>query len=102
MSSEKVLSRLRASLAARGGGLLPLGQAFKEFNIDNSGYLDWEAFCGALRSCGLTPSPQDVRLLFLECDKDGNNKISMQEFIDALKVLLIYKYICTIYMMLLH
>ena len=83
--SDKVLHRLRAALKLRGGGLLPLAVAFKEFDTDNSGQLSWEEFCGALRQCGLTPSTQDVRLLFLHCDKDGNNEISYQEFIGALR-----------------
>lgn len=84
--AEKVLQRLRASLQQRGGGTLPLANVFKEFDTDGSGSLNWEEFCSALRKCGLTPSPQDVRMLFLACDKDGNNEISTSEFIDALRV----------------
>ena len=77
--------RLRAALQLRGGGLLPLAKAFKEFDTDNSGQLNWEEFCGALRKCGLTLTPQDIRQLFLQCDKDGNNEISLQEFIESIR-----------------
>jgi Ca2+-binding EF-hand superfamily protein len=40
----------------------------------------------ALQKSGLAPSPQDTRALFLEFDIDGNNEISYDEFILALRV----------------
>jgi Ca2+-binding EF-hand superfamily protein len=40
----------------------------------------------ALQKSGLAPSPQDIRALFLEFDADGNNEISYDEFITALRV----------------
>lgn len=40
----------------------------------------------ALQKSGLAPSPQDTRALFLEFDADGNNEISYDEFLTALRV----------------
>jgi Ca2+-binding EF-hand superfamily protein len=45
-------------------------------------------FGSALQKSGLAPSPQDTRALFLEFDIDGNNEISYDEFILALRVLI--------------
>lgn len=92
MSTDTIKRRIQATLEQRGGGVLTLSNCFKEFDIDNSGQLSWEEFCGALRKCGLTPSVQDIRALFLECDKDGNNEISYEEFVNAFRVS--YCYCC--------
>lgn len=86
MSGEKIKLKLKAALHQRGSGLLPLATVFKEFDVDGSGQLNWEEFCGALRKCGLTPSAQEARLLFLECDKDQNNEVSYHEFLETLRV----------------
>lgn len=37
----------------------------------------------------MAPSPQDTRALFLEFDTDGNNEISYNEFVSALRVSLL-------------
>ena len=79
--NERVKQRLQAALKQQSGGLLGLSNLFKEYDTDGSGSLNWEEFCTALSKCGLTPSPQDIRALFLELDKDGNNEISYNEFI---------------------
>lgn len=42
-----------------------------------------------LQKCGIAPSPQDTRALFLEFDADGNNEISYDEFVSALRVSMI-------------
>ena len=47
--------------------------------------MSWEEFCTALSKGGLAPSPQDIRALFIEMDKDGNGDISYDEFIGVLK-----------------
>ena len=94
-------------------GLLLLSTLFKKIDVDKNGYLSWDEvsieectintpwnkqfrfivclfhmlyqFCSGLNQCGLTPSPRDIRALFLDLDKDANNKISYNEFIFAMR-----------------
>ncbi len=84
-ANYRVVQRLQAGLKQQSGGLLGLANLFKSFDLDNSGSLSWEEFCTALQKCGLTPSPQDIRAIFLDLDKDGDNSISYKEFIHIMR-----------------
>jgi Ca2+-binding EF-hand superfamily protein len=84
-ANYRVVQRLQAALKQQSGGLLGLANLFKTFDTDNSGSLSWEEFCSALQKCGLTPSPQDIRAIFLDLDKDGDNSISYKEFIQIMR-----------------
>ena len=83
--NDKLKQKLQASLKLQSHGLLGLANLFKEYDIDGSGALSWEEFCGALKKCGLAPSNQEIRSLFLELDRDGNNEISYPEFIQSMR-----------------
>lgn len=83
--NNRVLQRLQAALKQQSGGLLGLANLFKSFDVDGSGALSWEEFCAALQKCGLAPSPQDIRAVFLDLDRDGNNQISYREFIHVMR-----------------
>jgi Ca2+-binding EF-hand superfamily protein len=103
-TTARIKDRLCVILKQRGvRGLSGLLQAFRDADQSKNGYLSWEEFCtyvliafsiansfifyySALQRCGLAPSPQDLRALFLEFDKDGSNEISFQEFVSALRV----------------
>ena len=83
--NNRVLQRLQAALKQQSGGLLGLATLFKTYDTDGSGALSWEEFCSALQKCGLAPSPQDIRAIFLDLDRDGNNQISHREFIHLMR-----------------
>jgi Ca2+-binding EF-hand superfamily protein len=86
MSTARIKQRLQTVLKQRGiKGMVGLLSAFREFDLDHSGHLNWEEFGAALQKCGVAPSPQDIRALFLEFDADGNNEISYNEFVSALR-----------------
>ena len=85
MNANRVKEKFISVLKERGGGVLGLVHAFKEIDLDQSGSLSWEEFNNALQRGGLNPSPQDVRVVFVDMDKDGNNEISFDEFLDALR-----------------
>lgn len=81
----RVKQRFQAALKQQSGGLLGLSNVFHEIDNNKSGKATWEQFCTALQKCGLAPSPQDLRALFLELDTDGKNEISYEEFIKTMR-----------------
>jgi len=58
----------------------PAEAVFRQFDTDNSGYLDFDEFSAALRKLGSRMTPESLRKAMDTVDTDGNNQISMGEF----------------------
>ena len=76
---------VKAGAIGGAAGLLVLSKLFKEHDTQGNGVLSWAEFCAVLKDCGLTPSPRDIRALFLELDHNADNTISYQEFMSAMR-----------------
>lgn len=85
MSANRTKQKLQSALRQRSDGTLSLLSAFKSFDTDNSGELDYEEFCNALKLCGLQCTPQDTRALFVELDSDCSNSISYEELMRSMR-----------------
>eukprot|EP00606_Chrysophyceae_sp_TOSAG23-5_P000963 GSChrysophyteH2.ASY1.ANO1.1043.1 assembled CDS len=85
MASNRVVANLKNSLRSRGYGLLHLVKEFRDADKDESGELDWDEFQTALYNSHLAPSKSDMRALFTLLDEDGNNAISVEEFMNLMR-----------------
>ena len=87
-SHRRLLSRLRQNLQAKFNKTETLPQdlfrAFRRFDKDNSGVLDFPEFSQVCDAVGLgrgTLAPDEVRLLFSQVDKNGGGSIDFAEFL---------------------
>ena len=87
-SHRRLLSRLRQNLQGKFNKTETLPQdlfrAFRRFDKDNSGVLDFPEFSQVCDAVGLgrgTLAPDEVRLLFSQVDKNGGGSIDFAEFL---------------------
>lgn len=59
-------------------------QFFKDADKDNSGYLTLAELTAILRSKGYKESDDKIRKLFAQTDLSGDNKISLEEYLQAM------------------
>jgi len=59
-------------------------KAFRHFDVDNSGHVDEKEIKRGLDLFNIPIDLESIQRLIKESDKDGNGKISYEEFVDAL------------------
>ena len=67
---------------------------FQRFDVDNSGFVEYDEFCELCRSMGLIMDKERTLKLFSSADRDRDNKLDLKEFqyaIVLLKLKITYK-----------
>merc|ERR1712168_196654 len=54
--------------------------AFSSFDLNNDGYIDKEELAQAMEMIGFKMTPDEIEEMIREADKDGDGKISFDEF----------------------
>ncbi|OQR98128.1 amino-acid acetyltransferase [Thraustotheca clavata] len=86
VGTKMILSRLRASLKARGAsGIVGLSRKFRLMDEDGNGSLDLNEFKQAMRESKVECSDADLRLLFEAFDTDDSHTIEFKEFLDGVR-----------------
>ncbi|KAF0690658.1 Aste57867_17964 [Aphanomyces stellatus] len=86
VGTQMILSRLRASLKARGAsGMVGLSRKFRIMDDDGNGSLSMAEFKKAMRECDVECSDGDLRLLFESFDTDESQSIDFKEFLNGVR-----------------
>ena len=75
------------SLSSLNPDKLVFGDMFKQFDVDRSGYIDYNEFCELCKYMGLFLDKEKSLKLFSMADKSNNNQIEMNEFKYAMALL---------------
>jgi len=75
------------SLSSLDPDKLVFGDMFKQFDVDRSGYIDYNEFCELCKYMGLFLDKEKSLKLFSMADKSNNNQIEMNEFKYAMALL---------------
>ncbi|XP_002129217.2 calglandulin-like [Ciona intestinalis] len=62
-----------------------LAKAFKVFDKDGSGYIEWEELKYVMQGTGEPLSDEEVTIMMKEADKDGDGRIDYQEFVAMMR-----------------
>lgn len=84
---QRIIEKLQVSLKQQKNSLLKLNEIFLTYSNNNNkkSEVQWEEFCSILNKSGISPSPQDIRLIFIELDPLKKNKINFNQFISLLR-----------------
>uniref|UniRef100_H2Z3V7 EF-hand domain-containing protein n=1 Tax=Ciona savignyi TaxID=51511 RepID=H2Z3V7_CIOSA len=62
-----------------------LAKAFKVFDKDGSGYIEWEELKYVMQGTGEPLTDEEVSAMMKEADKDGDGRIDYQEFVAMMR-----------------
>ncbi|CAM9316280.1 unnamed protein product [Discosporangium mesarthrocarpum] len=60
-------------------------EAFKNFDKDNSGYIDQRELGIVMRSLGYSPSNQQLKEMMMQVDENNDGVITLDEFINMMR-----------------
>ena len=67
-----------------------MGSVFKQYDADNSGYLDMQEFENAVRNSGIPFTPDMIRMLMAAADSNEDGQIQYGEFAEVAVQLMAY------------
>jgi len=58
--------------------------AFRRFDTNKDGAISFQEMANGLKTCGISFTEQEVEICFAVADKDGDNEVSLSEFVGLL------------------